>query len=57
MQMLIDSGLADTLALGNLLKGYSIAIVLRDDILIYGRIELGYTFLQGFQLFVESFRW
>ena len=57
MQMLIDSGLADTLALGNLLKGYSIAIVLLDDVLIYGRIELGYTFLQGFQLFVESFRW
>ena len=35
--MLIDSGLTDTLANGNLFKGDSIAIMLHDDVLIDGR--------------------
>ena len=43
--MLIDSGLTDTLANGNLFKGDPIAIMLHDDVLIDGRIELSYPLL------------
>ena len=43
--MLIDSGFTDTQTKGNLLKGYSIAEMLHNDVLADGRIELGYTLL------------
>ncbi len=43
--MLIDCGLTNILANGYLLEGYSIAIMLYDDVLTDGRIELSYTLL------------
>ena len=52
--MLIDCGLTNILANGYLLEGYSIAIMLYDDVLTDGRIELGYTRLQGLKFFFKG---
>ena len=54
--MLIDGGLADTQATGNLLEGDAIAEMLHDNVAIDGRIQLVNTLVEGSQFFFESFR-
>ena len=56
MQMLIDSGLADTQAAGNLLEGDTVAEVLHDDVTADGWLQLVNALIQGYQFFFEFFR-
>ena len=54
--MLIDSGLADTHATGNLLEGDTVAEVLYDDVAVEGRLQLVYALIQSLQFLFEPFR-
>ena len=54
--MLIDGGLADTQAVGNLLEGNTVVEVLHDDIMADGWLQLVNTLMQGFQLFFKLIR-
>ena len=53
--MLIDSGLADTHAAGNLFECDSISEMLHDDVAADGWFQQVNTLMQGFQFFFETF--
>ena len=51
--MLIDSGLADTQATGNLLEGDTVAEVLQDDVAADRRFQETDSIVQDFQFFIK----